>query len=157
MEHKLSIISSSLEETDTLAKLTAEQILPGSVIALNGDLGAGKTTFIKSLVKYLGSNEIVTSPTFTILNIYSGKIDLYHFDFYRLETADDLENIGGSEMLPSKKGVTIIEWAEKIPEVLPDKRLTINIGYLEENSRQLDFVSTDPTIATERIRQQWQF
>ncbi len=157
MENKLSINSSSLEETDTIAKLLSEQLLPGMVIALNGDLGAGKTTFIKALVRYLGSPEIVTSPTFTILNIYSGKLPVYHFDFYRLETVDDIENIGGSEMIPSSKGITLIEWAEKIKEVLPEKLLTININYRNEYAREFNFISTDPSISLERIDQQWRF
>lgn len=118
-----------------LARTLAKKLYPGLVIALNGDLGAGKTTFTQDLTKAAGVTETVNSPTFVLMNIYNGPLRFYHFDLYRLTTADDLENIGGEELIPSTDGVTIIEWAEKIPEILPEKYLQIDITYKDEHSR----------------------
>ncbi|MDR1113531.1 MAG: 2-amino-4-hydroxy-6-hydroxymethyldihydropteridine diphosphokinase [Candidatus Margulisbacteria bacterium] len=125
----------SLLYTECLAAALAQELKPGSVLALNGELGAGKTTFTRALVKALGSAAPVSSPTFAILNIYAGKIPAYHFDFYRLQDLADLENTGGAEFIPSGDGVTIIEWAEKIPEILPENYLEITITVTANQNR----------------------
>jgi 2-amino-4-hydroxy-6-hydroxymethyldihydropteridine diphosphokinase len=125
----------SLLYTECLAAALAEELKPGAVVALNGELSAGKTTFTRALVKALGSTAHVASPTFTILNIYPGKIPVYHFDFYRLQDAADLENTGGAEFIPSSDGITLIEWAEKIPEILPENYLEINIAITAAQTR----------------------
>ena len=125
--------------TECLAADLAQELQPGAVVALNGDLGTGKTTFVRACVQSLGSPSQVTSPTFAILNIYAGKNPVYHFDFYRLYSAADLENIGGTEFIPSVDGITFIEWAEKIPEVLPEDYLEIRISAKGEQ-RIFEFV-----------------
>jgi tRNA threonylcarbamoyladenosine biosynthesis protein TsaE len=125
----------SRADVTELAKKLAPKLYPGLVIALNGDLGAGKTTFTQELTKAAGVTETVNSPTFVLMNVYNGPLRFYHFDLYRLSTIDDLENIGGEELIPSTDGVTIIEWAEKIPEILPEKYLQIDIAYKNAHSR----------------------
>ncbi len=123
------------EDVALLAQTMAKKLYPGLVIALNGDLGAGKTTFTQELAKAAGVTETVNSPTFVLMNVYNGPLRFYHFDLYRLNTLEDLENIGGNELIPSTDGVSIIEWAEKIPEILPAKYVQINIAYKDEDSR----------------------
>lgn len=157
MNNEIKITCTSKEDTDSLAKIVSGSIYTGLVIALIGDLGAGKTTFIQDLVKHSGNNELVTSPTFTLLNIYPGKTKFYHFDLYRLSSLLDIENIGGEELIPSKDGITLIEWADRIPEIMPENYLKISIDYVDENTRLFTFNSTGKTIEIERIKQQWQF
>ena len=125
----------SLAEVPALAQDLAKQLKPGLVIALNGDLGAGKTTFTQALVKAAGVTEPVSSPTFVIMHVYNGPLKFYHFDLYRLQSIADLENIGGEELVPSVDGVTILEWADKIPEILPAQYIQIDITYKDDNSR----------------------
>ena len=124
----MKINSNSLAETARIAQDLARELRPGAVVALNGDLGAGKTAFVRACAQALGSPSRVTSPTFAILNIYAGQIPVYHFDFYRLSSVADIENIGGTEFIPSRDGITFIEWAEKIPEVLPEDYLEVRIS-----------------------------
>jgi tRNA threonylcarbamoyladenosine biosynthesis protein TsaE len=102
-----------------------------------GEMGAGKTTLIKSLCKYLGSNDNITSPTFAIVNEYTGKNgSIYHFDFYRLKTQTEALDIGFEEYLYSGN-YCFIEWPEKIPDLLPNKYISIKIEALDNNLRQI--------------------
>lgn len=122
-----ALTSRSLEETYEIAKTIAGTLTPGSVIALSGDLGAGKTTLVRGIVMALhGSTLEVTSPTFTLMNIYEGTPPIYHFDWYRLDTANALGTIGLEEYLEGQ-GVSIIEWAEKFQEALPPHTRWIRI------------------------------
>ncbi|MEI6127273.1 MAG: tRNA (adenosine(37)-N6)-threonylcarbamoyltransferase complex ATPase subunit type 1 TsaE [Pseudomonadota bacterium] len=134
---EISFISHSEQETLRYGGLLGEMVLPGSVIGLFGDLGAGKTCFVKGLA--YGINRIpeaeVTSPTFTILQEYEGIIPLYHFDAYRLSGSDDLEAIG-FEDYTSSQGVSIIEWADRIADALPEECLRISIDYIGESQRR---------------------
>jgi len=133
------IIVNNLQETDELAKQTAEAFSGnGGLICLYGDIGAGKTTFVKSLAKYLGVQEKVTSPSFVILNEYhSGKIPLYHFDLYRLEK-EGLESILDElyEYTETQKTLAVIEWAEFSSGDLPPNRTEIEIKYISETQRE---------------------
>lgn len=137
----MNIFCENLEQTQALAEQIAQQLPPGAVIALNGDLGAGKTIFVRFLAQACGNPAHVHSPTFNILNIYSGKPTLYHFDFYRLSSIEDLENIGGAEFIPSADGITLIEWAEKFPEALPEDYLEIKITAENELTRNFNFTA----------------
>lgn len=115
-----SITSHSPAETFAFGQRIAATLRAGDVLALCGDLGAGKTHFVKGLAAGLGITGEVTSPTFTLIHEYpGGRLPLFHFDFYRLESEDDLLRIGFDDYLDSG-GVLAIEWAEKFPALLPD-------------------------------------
>lgn len=123
-------------ETKRLAHKLALLLKPGDVLTLEGDLGAGKTTFTKGLGQALGIERTINSPTFTIMKQYNGEINLYHIDAYRLEDSED--DIGLEEYLPSD-GITVVEWAVFIEDLLPDERLNIKIEYQSENERKITF------------------
>ncbi len=112
-------------------RLLAETLQPGSVVALSGDLGAGKTHFAKGVVAALGGNpEDVTSPTFTLVHEYrEGRLPVFHFDFYRLEEASELRGVGWEDYL-LEDGVLLVEWAERFPSALPPdaRRVRLRIG-----------------------------
>ncbi|MBT2217794.1 tRNA (adenosine(37)-N6)-threonylcarbamoyltransferase complex ATPase subunit type 1 TsaE [Virgibacillus dakarensis] len=133
-EHKAE--THSEQETIRLAERLALLLKPGDVITLEGDLGAGKTTFTKGVARGLGVKRNVNSPTFTIIKEYQGELPLYHMDVYRLEDSD--EDIGFSEYF-NGEGISIVEWATFIKEYLPDNRLNIKITYLDEHVRLLEF------------------
>ncbi|MBO8178812.1 tRNA (adenosine(37)-N6)-threonylcarbamoyltransferase complex ATPase subunit type 1 TsaE [Aeribacillus pallidus] len=130
------IISHSLEETKSLAKTLATYLKPGDVLTLEGDLGAGKTTFTKGLAEGLGITKTVNSPTFTIIKEYHGNLPLYHMDVYRLE--DTFEDLGFDEYFEGD-GVTVVEWAHLIEEQLPDNRLEIQIFHQGQDVRKIVF------------------
>ncbi len=115
---------------------------PGDVITLNGDLGAGKTCFAGGVARGLGINERITSPTFTLINEYDGPLPLYHLDVYRLESPEELEDLGYEEYFYGS-GVTLIEWAEQVEQYLPAERLDIFIEKHSEddNIRVLRFIA----------------
>ena len=136
----MKYISNSEKDTYKLAKMFKEKLHGGEVVVLNGDLGAGKTTFTKGLCKALGVTENVTSPTFTLMNIYkSGRLNLYHFDMYRIEDESEALELGLDEFFNSN-GVCMIEWAENIRNMIPKNHITINITKLGENSREFEFL-----------------
>lgn len=129
MKREEIIISKSCEDTAALGKSLADKIKPGTVIALIGDLGSGKTTLTKAIAEGLSVKEQVTSPTFTIVREYkSGRLPLYHFDVYRIGDSDDMFEIGFDEYL-YKDGVCIVEWAEKVEALLPEEAIKIHIDY----------------------------
>ena len=139
MQNTYTFTSNSPDDTDKLAKELAKSIKhTGVLICLYGDIGSGKTTFVKSLAKHLGITEKVTSPSFVILNEYhSDSISLYHFDLYRLEK-EGVDTIMEElkEYTEKENSVTVIEWAEFSPEDLPEDRIDIEINYLGETSRE---------------------
>jgi tRNA threonylcarbamoyladenosine biosynthesis protein TsaE len=126
--------TNSTEETWQFSIELAEKLQPGDVITLEGDLGAGKTTFTKGLAVGLDISRNVSSPTFTIIKEYQGRLPLYHMDVYRLE--DSYEDLGFDEYFEGE-GVTVVEWAHLIEEQLPAELLQIRITHGEENSRIL--------------------
>ncbi len=133
MEYKYT----SKDESDTLelAQNIESEKFPNMVICLNGELGSGKTVFVKGFASSLGLSENITSPTFNIVKEYpNGELPLYHIDAYRLE--DKKDNIGISDYF-NKDGVTIIEWAELIEDLLPEERLDIEFRLIDENTRVL--------------------
>ena len=127
------IITHDENETIAVAQNIESEKFPNMVICLNGDLGSGKTLFTKGFAHAMGIDEI-TSPTFTIIKEYVGELPLYHMDVYRLE--DSKEDIGIEEYF-DKGGVTIIEWADMIKDILPPERLDIKIKITGENTRVL--------------------
>ena len=129
-------ISTSPEQTEQLCQTLARQLPPGTVIAYLGDLGAGKTAFTRGLAKGLDCKEQVTSPTYTIVNEYlSGRLPLFHFDMYRLASADDLWDIGWDDYL-DRGGVCAVEWSENVRDALEDV-ITVLIEKLGEDSRRI--------------------
>lgn len=123
----------SLEETTALALELGRRAEAGMVITLDGDLGAGKTTFTQSFAKGLGVTRHVNSPTFTIMKVYTGRLPLYHMDVYRLEGSGD--DIGLEEYL-NGEGVAVVEWSELIADSLPPERLAITITRTGDDSRR---------------------
>ena len=132
----MEIILDSLEKTKEFGFLLGQLCKGGMVLCLNGDLGAGKTTITKSLAEGLGIKANVTSPTFTIVNEYRGKTNLYHIDTYRLNEGIDTLYLGFDEYFYSD-GVTIVEWADKIRDALPEEYMEINISS-KDDKRILD-------------------
>lgn len=131
-----TLITRSAAETQAVAEKLATLVKPGTVITLNGDLGAGKTTFTQGFAKGLGVTRNVNSPTFTIMKQYQGRLPLYHMDVYRLEdTGDDI----GLEEYINGDGVAIIEWSNLIESSLPAERLGIMIERTGDEERQLTF------------------
>ncbi len=121
-----TFITKSLEETKKLAAKIANEVAIGNVTALIGDLGTGKTVFAQGFAKAMGIKETVGSPTFKLISEYEGKKSwLYHIDCYRLKNAQQFINIGGEEYLAPDKGITLIEWADIINEILPKGAIII--------------------------------
>jgi len=137
----MRIISESPETTEQIGFSLGQLFLPGDFISLHGELGAGKTRLAGGIAKGLGVDPAmpVTSPTYTLLNIYDGRIPLYHFDLYRLHGDDDVVDLGFSDYF-SGGGVSLVEWAERLQEELPTVRLEIFMKYINENVRELELV-----------------
>jgi len=134
MMERVEVETHSPEETHEFAIKLAEKLEPKDVITLEGDLGAGKTTFTKGLAKGLGITRNVNSPTFTIIKEYKGRLPLYHMDVYRLNESD--EDLGFDEYFEGE-GVTVVEWANLIADYLPEERLIISITRSGDHSRKI--------------------
>lgn len=132
----MTFFTKSELETEQLGYQVGTRVSPGTIIAYYGDLGAGKTAFTRGLARGLGILDRVTSPTFTIVNEYEGRLPLFHFDMYRLGSSDDLYDIGWDDYL-ERGGVIAIEWSERVSDILDDA-VEINI-------------SKDPTDTNARI------
>ncbi|MFC7372422.1 tRNA (adenosine(37)-N6)-threonylcarbamoyltransferase complex ATPase subunit type 1 TsaE [Fictibacillus iocasae] len=130
-----TIQTASREETTELAYKLGTLVQPGDVLTLEGDLGAGKTTFTQGLAKGLGVKRNVNSPTFTIMKEYNGRLPLYHMDVYRLENSD--EDLGFEEYIYGE-GVCVIEWAQFIQEYVPQDKLSITIRHKGDNQREIE-------------------
>ena len=129
----------SEEEMIALGRKLSSKFKGGEVVALVGDLGAGKTHFSKGIALGLDCTDPVTSPTFSLVNEYlTGRIPIYHFDFYRIETSDELEQIGWEEYL-DQDGVVIVEWADKFPDCMPGESLWCRIEIPRDGSREITF------------------
>lgn len=132
----------SASETIRLGKRMGKLLRPGDVVALVGELGAGKTQLIKGIAAGLGVKNpaYVSSPSFTLINEYPGKIPFYHIDLFRLKTEKEAEELGLEDYL-NGEGITAIEWADKIPSLLPEERLTLHLIYAGENIRSIEMIS----------------
>ena len=132
----MQFTTNSPTQTEEIGAALGKIIEPGTVIAYRGDLGAGKTAFTRGLAKGLGCSEIVTSPTYTIVNEYlGGRIPLFHFDMYRLRSSDDLFDIGWEDYL-DRGGVCAVEWSENVDDAMEDA-LYITIEKLGEDARRI--------------------
>ena len=137
MKNKETIILLSEQETIEYGKRLGQQAAPGQILALTGDLGAGKTTLTKSIAAGLGISEMITSPTFTIVKEYhSGRLPLYHFDVYRIGDIDEMYELGYEEYFFGS-GVCVVEWADLIEELIPEEAMWISIEYGEGEEERI--------------------
>ena len=136
--------SNSPKETENLARVIAKELRSGDVICLRGDLGAGKTAFVQGLVKALGVEDPISSPTFTIINCYNGNMPIYHFDVYRIDDCDEMYEIGYEEYVYGD-GISVIEWPDKIKEILPEKRYDITISKDYEKHENFRYIEIEKT------------
>lgn len=134
----MQITTHSADETQALGQRLAKRLLPGDVIAYFGDLGAGKTALTRGIAQGLGVTDLVTSPTYTIVNEYlTGRIPLFHFDMYRLGSSDELFDIGWEDYL-ARGGVCAVEWSENVEDALRDAiHITIEKDPLEPDTRRI--------------------
>ena len=134
-----TFISNSPAETEAIGRQVAENIGVGSVLALKGDLGSGKTLFVKGVVNGLGSTADVTSPTFTIVHEYrGGRLPVYHFDLFRVEKPQALVRLGLDEYFFGD-GISVIEWADRFPEFVPEQARWIFFEIKSETQRAITF------------------
>ena len=132
----MEFITNSPEETEALGAALGKRLPAGTVIAYRGDLGAGKTAFTRGLARGLGCTDTVTSPTYTIVNEYlGGRLPLFHFDMYRLRSADDLWDIGWEDYL-DRNGICAVEWSENVADAM-ENAVTVNLEKLGENTRRI--------------------
>ena len=132
----MEFLTNSPAETEAVGEKLAKRLPPGTVIAYLGDLGAGKTAFTRGLARGLGCTDMVTSPTYTIVNEYlGGRLPLFHFDMYRLRCADDLFDIGWDDYL-ERGGICAVEWSENVEDAMEDP-IIITIEKLGEDSRRI--------------------
>ena len=128
----MEFLSHSTAETEAAGEALARRLRPGTVLAYQGGLGMGKTAFTRGLARGLGCEDRVTSPTFTIVNEYQGRIPLFHFDMYRLPDADALFDIGWEDYL-GRGGVCAVEWSERVEDALPEDTVWVRIRRSPEN------------------------
>ena len=138
----MQYITNSPAQTEAIGAALGKILKPGTVIAYRGDLGAGKTAFTRGLARGLGSTELVTSPTYTIVNEYlGGRMPLFHFDMYRLASSDDLWDIGWEDYL-DRNGVCAVEWSENVADAM-EEPIVITIEKLGEDSRRITIEGGD--------------
>jgi tRNA threonylcarbamoyladenosine biosynthesis protein TsaE len=156
-ESALEIISQSPDETAAIGEAFAGWLHDGDVVLLHGDLGAGKTTLAKGIASALGVEDVVSSPSFSLVNEYdtglTAKVSrLYHLDLYRLQNEDDLASIGFDDFMPPADGITLVEWPERASTALPERFLLVEIETVGPGSRRLRFVaSPDDEVWARRI------
>jgi tRNA threonylcarbamoyladenosine biosynthesis protein TsaE len=136
---KQTVITLSAQETIEFAKSFAKDLRPGRVLCLEGQLGSGKTTFIKGLAEGLGLKhpEQVKSPTFVLMHIYKAKTPLYHFDCYRLNSLEELENIGFQDFVNDPHAISCVEWAEKARDLIPSSARHVHFEILDASKRRI--------------------
>jgi tRNA threonylcarbamoyladenosine biosynthesis protein TsaE len=130
----MKIKVNNLKDTERIGKIISRCLEKGTVLCLDGDLGAGKTAITQFIAKEFGVKEYITSPTFNIIKEYEGRLPFYHMDVYRIESEDDMYDLGYDEYIYSE-GVTVIEWSENIRGILPDERIDIKIDRIDDNKR----------------------
>ena len=136
------VICRSPEETQALGERLGRRLREGSVVGCTGELGAGKTCFLQGLARGLGVTADVTSPTFVLVNLYQGRLPVYHIDAYRTESLTELVDAGLEEMVHGS-GVTLIEWADKILPLLPSTAITVAISGLGDEPREIELTGPD--------------
>ena len=136
-----TFITNSEQETIDLGCSIGISASKGDIVLLFGGLGSGKTVISKGIAKGLGVEAYVTSPTFTIMQVYQGRLNMYHFDLYRLNNTDEMADLGYEEFIYSDDGVAVVEWAERLQELLPESYLRIDINSLSDSMRKITIKS----------------
>lgn len=141
----MELISESLSKTSRVGEAIGARCEPGDVICLGGDLGAGKTTMAQAIARGAGvdEKEYISSPTFAILHEYHGRLTIYHMDFYRLASSDDIIGLGLDEYLYGE-GLSVIEWYERAETIIPDNSLVVKLQFLDHTSRTILCKSSNP-------------
>ena len=134
---KQQFVTNSIMQTEQIAQEFGKTLQGGEVVLLRGEMGAGKTHFVKGLALGLDISDTITSPTFALHNQYFGRLTLNHFDFYRVDDPTEAEMLGLDEFFYDKNGVSAIEWDENVAYLLPQNCIIISIDKLSENSRQI--------------------
>ena len=131
-------IVASYEEMLLLGQAVASTLSPGAILALSGDLGAGKTAFVQGLARALGVRDpsVVRSPTFTLIAEYEARIPLIHMDLYRLHSREELDGLGLEDYFDGE-GITVVEWADRFPGIMPDRAITIHLEIVDETTRDI--------------------
>lgn len=137
MSELLRVITHSCEETEKFAEDWSQSLKGGDVVLLSGDLGAGKTHFTKGIARALGIDDVITSPTFALHNVYYGKLVLNHFDFYRVDSSEEVEILGLNEFFFEKDGVCAIEWWQNVEDLLPNDCFLVTISKLSDEKREI--------------------
>ena len=132
----MTFVTHSAEETIQLGKKIGSMLQPGAIIAMEGNLAVGKTTITKGIAESLGIKEAITSPTFTLISEYEGKMPLYHMDVYRLDSCEDVINLGVEDLMYGD-GVSIIEWSERVREELPKSTITLRLEIRGDGGRDI--------------------
>ncbi|MBN4046796.1 tRNA (adenosine(37)-N6)-threonylcarbamoyltransferase complex ATPase subunit type 1 TsaE [bacterium AH-315-P07] len=140
----LQIETASPEQTEALGEALAHAMFPGTLIALYGDLAAGKTCLVHGIAQAFEVQEPVSSPTFTIVNEYHGTQTLYHIDLYRLTSLEEIQDLGFEEYIDHPEAICIIEWAERADELLPESRVNIRMEHLGEDQRSISIQALTP-------------
>ena len=131
-------ISSCEEETTSIATDFAKTVKKGEIILLNGDLGSGKSVFARGVIRAFGVKKQIPSPTFTIVNEYDAEsCKLYHFDMYRLEEVEEAIAIGVDEIFEDLESIKLVEWPEKVWQIIPNKVIKVNIEKIDDNTRKI--------------------
>ena len=136
MATAIEIVSASAEETEAAGERLGRTLGPGAVVALTGELGAGKTCFVQGLVRGLGATVRATSPTFVLINEYKGRVPIHHVDAYRTDSMTELMDLGLLEMVGGE-GVTLIEWADKLTPLLPPDSVHVHIAGVGDEPRTI--------------------
>ena len=132
----MEIITHTVEETELAGEKLSKTLKPYAIVALYGDLGAGKTAFVRGMARGLGSKDRVTSPTFTIVNEYSGALELFHFEMYRLRSSDELFDIGWEDYL-ARGGVCVVEWSENVADAFDGTEIKVALEKLSDTDRKI--------------------
>ena len=145
MKEIFSVVTNNEKETMLVGEKLAQIIQKGTIITLTGDLGAGKTHFVKGFAKGIKSDNLVTSPTFTLLNVYDGNMPIYHFDMYRLSSREEAEELGFNEYfdINSLDGVTLVEWPERVEGMIDMAHFEVKIEKMGDDKRKITLLDVE--------------
>ena len=140
-EGELTLISDSTERTIEIGMRLGEKLEPGDIVSLIGDLGSGKTCFAKGVAIGLKADRrYISSPSFIIVNVYPARYPVFHIDLYRLSGNEEIEEVGIVEMIEEGEGIYLVEWADRMIELLPPERLDVHLTWMDETRREIKMI-----------------